>query len=471
MIARGMSLRTLHRLVAALVREGLATGVSEGRRLVVKTPGCTAHVMFRGRNPAWPHPSEIRGGLRLGRRVIQDPVEYLSLCRLDWPWESINALSTRLRNCVEHAALSEVFRRKTPSPGDNALAWEAAQVGGDPLHVLHRARTGITMPHAYLWAPEMGGFTDLCFHRGPVQATGPFHDLLSDWLPEPDVLPVHPAQAIARGHDPGEIERPLPVEAMRWAGVPLQVQEERQQYGQVCFHGATIRGSFGEDRRRAWSQQDFRSVCPDGLPYTLVLSLPARCPDERPLGDLTEVLERSQRLRDALGDRIVPELATGFVYALGCIVRERATGIPLASLEERDDEGAPVARRLGGDAAWFHRHTQQLMDALLPPLADGIVLGVGRQDVLVGPDGVRVRNLGATGGSHWRVFNTLIGHLDNLRRVLALPPLDLEPELRARLPASIANDWMADRVPMHCVVRSELEGRPVQRLGFNPLRG
>jgi hypothetical protein len=481
MIRGCMSLPTLHRLITALVREGLATGVRDGRKLIVKTPGCTVRVLFNGENPAWPYPTELRGGVRLGRRVLQDPVEYLSFCRLDWPFERIAALSDRLTNCVQHAALSEVFRRPPPRFEDGPLAWEGAQFQGDPLHPLHRARTGVSLAHAYLWAPEVGGFSDLCFLRGPTETEGDFDALLEGWLPRPGMLPVHPGQAIVIGHDPGEIERPLPVEAMRWAGAEVRVEHHSHHH-----HPEGPTGDFSPERRRAWSQASMNSVAPDGLDYHLALTLDARCPDRAPQGDPVGVVERSKRMADALGDAIVQELASARVESLSCIVRAIPRGkvIPAASLVEPDAQGRPLLLALPGadrPIAWFERYAAVLCETLLPPLQQGISLAMEPRDLLLRYEGdaligVSARNLACITDQVDDLFGTLVPHLSAVARALRdqAPELDLlavvEPLLRHHLDSETAERWLAPRARLRCLVRSELDRKPVYRDGFNPLR-
>ena len=449
-----MSLSTLHRVVASLVRDGLANAVRDSRRLVVKTPGCTFRVLFEGPNPAFPHPREFRGGVIVGRRrVLQDPVELLEISRLDWPPERIQAVCSELQSSVHHAATSATFRRPAPRLGDPALAWEGAVVEGHPTHPGHRCRLGLSLTQAYLWGAEIGGFMDLCFVRPPrLQVHGPFWELLEGWLP-PDSFPVHPAQAILLGHAPEAMAHPATVEQLRWTGLepPTQQADHDHDHG----HQHTVHAGppvelplhWIEARRRAWAQASLHTVCPQELPYHLKLSLGVTTPDTlcpHSVVNAPRVSALLERIAPE-GLHVVRELASASLVhedrasarPLSCIVRadperelEGEALVLCAALVESDEAGQSLLPRVSDDPATFvHRYARLLLEAMLPLLRRGVALGCNGQHTLA-----RFRD-GELVGFAVRDFGGVRIHRPTLGE-----PLDLHPGSTADA-ASLEQVW------------------------------
>jgi hypothetical protein len=174
------------------------------------------------------------------------------------------------------------------------------------------------------------------------------------------------------------------------------------------------------------------------------------------------------------------------VESLSCIVRAIPRGkvIPAASLVEPDAQGRPLLLALPGadrPIAWFERYAAVLCETLLPPLQQGISLAMEPRDLLLRYEGdaligVSARNLACITDQVDDLFGTLVPHLSAVARALRdqAPELDLlavvEPLLRHHLDSETAERWLAPRARLRCLVRSELDRKPVYRDGFNPLR-
>ena len=288
-----------------------------------------------------------------------------------------------------------------------ALAWEAAVVDGHATHPNHRCRQGLSLPHAYLWCAEMGGFVDLCFARvEKLRVQGPFWELLEGWLPEPGLLPIHPGQAIQLGHDPGELQRPIPVEAMRWAGgAPLEPAGGGHHHHHQHTHSVVdVPLEWTVHRRRAWTQASLRTVCPEGL--GLHLKLPLAVTTTSALRTVSPFSLANGPRISALLERLAPpglhvirELASaGLVHEdwlvarhVGCILRadpqRELPGEDLVvacALVERDEHGVRLLARVTDEPVAFVRdYGRRLLAAVLPLLDRGIALEAHGQNLLV----------------------------------------------------------------------------------------
>ena len=354
-----MRAETTRRLVAALVRDGLAEGVRDGGALRVTGPAGTLVVPFTGDDPTFPHPAELPA-------CGEDPLAALDAVGVEesGSWGGGGAprnAPPNLRDELSSSAEMMAITRAAPAPALDgpAIAWEQAIVVGHATHPCHRARVGMTVDDARRWAAEHHGRPTLAYVRGvPLRVTGPFHALVDS----ADV-PVHPGQ--------------LP--ALR-----------------KSFPGIEVTG----EARAAWAQTSLRTVCPDGLGVHLKLALAVQTTSALRTISPQSVVNGPvlSALFTALAPpalHIVAELASAgaahpdpeIAKHLACIVRadpERTFPadrfVVCAALVERDDQGTPLARRVPLD---FDRYVGLLLDAVVPMMRDhGVALEAHGQNTL-----------------------------------------------------------------------------------------
>jgi siderophore synthetase component len=430
---------TARRLLAALVRDGLAEGVRDGAALRVTGPRGSVTTAFTGPDPSFPHPAELPecGG---------DPLALLDAVGVagdiaSWgggaepprnappragepPPASDPTAGLRAELASAVAMMDAAPRRDAPLLEGPALAWEQAIVEGHATHPCHKSRVGMTVEEARRWAAEHRGGPELVYVRGaPIRAHGPFAALVQS-----EGVPVHPGQ--------------LP--ALRLRFPELEVLPER---------------------RRAAAQASLRTVCPEGLPVHLKLALAVQTTSALRTISPQSVHNgpRLSALFAALAPpalHVVEELASaGAVHPdpdvakhLACIVRadpERAFPgdrfVVCAALVERDASGVPLARGRIASEADFERYVALLLDAVLPMMRDhGVALEAHGQNTLA-----RYRE-GALVGFAVRDFGGVRLHRPTLRASghdVALAP-DSAPDA-----AELETVWAKLH---HCVVQHHL---------------
>ncbi len=475
---------TTRRLLAALVRDGLAEGVRDGGAIRIRGVKGEWVTGFTGTDVTFPHPTELPdpGG---------DPLAVLDAVGLpNFSEHAVAQLRAELMSSVAMMAAA----RPGPAPALDgpALAWEQAVIEGHATHPCHKTRLGMTVDDARRWASEHHGRPTLVHVRGPaLQVHGAFFDLVGT-----DAVPVHPAQ--------------LPALRARFPEVEVT-----------------------PSTRPAWAQTSLRSVCPEGLDVHLKLALAVQTTSA--LRTISPQSVANGPVLSALfaalappGLHVIEELASAgaahpdpdVAKHLACIVRadpERTFPgdrfVVCAALVERDDTGVPLARRVFGDAApvvAFEDYTARLLDAVVPPMRDhGVALEAHGQNtlaryrggVLVGFavrdfGGVRLHRPTLLSSGHalalapnsapdasdlaevWGKLHHCViqHHLSELIRTLGLGAAGWRivrrhvDRLLAGTPAH--GFWTAPTAPHKCLLRMRLEGRYrdyVYRPAPNPL--
>lgn len=468
---------TTRRLLAALVRDGLAEGVRDGAALRVRGARGEWVTEFTGADPAFPHPGELP-------EPGEDPLAVLDQVGLPYPDEDVARLRVELASAVEMMAAA--CPGPAPALEGPALAWEQAIVEGHATHPCHRSRVGMTVEDARRWGAEHHGRPTVVHVRGPaLRVFGPFFDLVGI-----DAVPVHPGQVAALN---------------------------------ARFPGLVVCGP----PRRASAQASLRTVCPDDLGVHLKLALNVQTTSALRTISPQSVVNgpRLSALFEAIAPpelHVIAELASAgsahpdpeIAKHLACIVRadpERTFPgdrfVVCAALVEQDDRDVHVAHRVPLD---FERYVTLLLDAVVPPMRDhGVALEAHGQNMLArfrdgALVGFAVRDFGgvrlhrptlaASGHSVdlapgsapdapdldtvWSKLHHCViqQHLGELVRALDLGP-DGWAIVRRHVDRLLGGTpahtyWTAPTAPHKCLLRMRLEGRYrdyVYRPGPNPL--